>query len=238
MAGGEPPPKEGEAPLFHPDALTDLPAELALGQLPPGRHGLPRSFVVRNQRLRIVAALLRVLPRNGYANTTIAHITQEAGVSRAAFYGQFASKEECFLEAYDLAGEWLRERIVKAADGGDDWPSRVRARVEEALRLLAANPFLARLIAVEVLAAGPSARERQQACLASLAEVLRDGRPPSERLPTELEEMLLGGVVATIGRYVDANRIDQLPTATAELVQYLLIPYLAPEETRRIARAA
>ena len=49
--------------------------------------------------------------------------------------------------------------------------------------------------------------------------------------------MLLGGVVATIGRYVDGGRTEQLPDATAELVQYLLIPYLEPEETRRIARA-
>lgn len=227
-----------EPPRFDPAGVAELPAELALGQLPPGRHGLPRSFVVRNQRLRIVSALLRTLPRHGYAATTIGHITKEASVSRAAFYGQFRSKEECFLEAYGLAGEWLRERAVQAADGDGDWPSRVRAGVEEILRLLAANPFLARLIAVEVLAAGPTARERQQTCLAGLAEVLRAGRSPAERLPAELEEMLIGGAVATIGRYVDTGRIEQLPTVRSELVQYLLIPYLAPEETRRIARAA
>ena len=50
--------------------------------------------------------------------------------------------------------------------------------------------------------------------------------------------MLLGGVVTTIGRYVDAGRIEQLPDAITELTEYLLIPYLGPGETKRVARAA
>jgi hypothetical protein len=50
--------------------------------------------------------------------------------------------------------------------------------------------------------------------------------------------MLLGGVVATIGRYVDAGRPERLPEATAELVQYLLIPYLGPGETKRVMAQA
>jgi AcrR family transcriptional regulator len=238
MARREPPLGGAEPDRLEPDALVDLPAELALAQLPPGRHGLPRSFVDRNQRLRIVAAMLRVLPLHGYSSTTIGHLTQEAGLSRAAFYKQFASKEECFLATYDLAGEWLCERVELAVDAGDDWPVRVRAGVSEALHLLATNPALARLVAVESLAAGPAARERQRACLARFAEALRAGRPRRKKLPVELEEMLLGGVVATIGRYVDMGRAEQLPEATAELVQYLLIPYLEPEETRRIAEEA
>jgi AcrR family transcriptional regulator len=223
---------------FDPEGLAELPDELALGRLPPGRHGLPRSFVVRNQRLRILAAMLRILPRHGYPTITIGHLTEEAGVSRAAFYRQFATKEDCFLATYDLAGEWLSERVVRAIDGSDDWPQSVRAGIAETLQLLAANPSLAHLIAVEALTVGAAARERQQACLARFADMLRDGRPPSTGLPTELEEMLLGGVVTTIGRYVDAGKTERLPEATAELVQYLLIPYLEPEETRRIAAQA
>jgi AcrR family transcriptional regulator len=227
-----------EPARFDPGRLADLPDELALGRLPPGRHGLPRSFVVRNQRLRVIAAMLRALPLRGYSETTIGDLTREAGVSRSAFYTQFASKEECFLATYDLAGEWLCEHVEQAVCVDDEWPLRVRAGVAETLRLLAANPSLAHLIAVEALAAGPAARERQQVCLARLAEALRTGRPSGTELPVELEEMLLGGVVATIGRYVDAGRTEQLPNATAEMVQYLLIPYLDPVESERVARVA
>lgn len=235
MAGGGPARGGPEPERFEPGALTDLPPELALSRLPVGRHGLPRAFVARNQRLRIIVAMLRVLPRHGYSATTIGHLTREAGVSRAAFYRQFENTEECFLAAYDLAGGWLRERVEPPLAGAGEWAERVGAAVAAALRLLAENPALARLFAVEALQAGPAARERQRACLAGLAEALRAARPGRDSLPPELEEMLLGGVVATIGRYVDAGRAERLAEATPELVQYLLFPYLEPGETKRIA---
>ena len=223
---------------FEPDVLALLPAELALSRLPGGRHGLPRPFVARNQRLRLVAAMLCVLPRHGYHATTIGHVTREAGVSRSAFYGQFESKEECFLATYDLAAEWLCERVERAAAEIGEWSAGVRAAVSEALRLLAANPDLAHLIAVEAMQAGPVARRRRQACLTRLADALRAGRPSGEELPADLEQLLLGGALAHIGRYVDDGDVERLPEATAELVQYLLLPYLDPGESRRIAEAA
>jgi AcrR family transcriptional regulator len=238
MAPREPPPGGGEPERFDPGALAGMPPELALSRLPVGRHGLPRSFVVSNQRLRIVAAMLQVLPRHGYPETTIGHLTEEAGVSRAAFYKQFASKEECFLATYDLASRWLCDRVERAAAAHEEWSAGVRVGVSEALRLLAANPALAHLIAVEALQAGPAARERQQACLTRFAEALRAGRPGRPELPADLEELLLGGALSLIARYVDTGRAERLPDATAELVQYLLIPYLEPGEPKRIAAQA
>lgn len=223
-----------EPPRFDPAGLAELPAELALGQLPAGRHGLPRAFVVRNQRLRMIAALLRVLPQHGYAETTIGHVTREAGVSRAAFYGQFASKEECFLETHELASKWLCGAVEKAA-ADERWPERVRAGVGEALRLLAANPQLAHLIAIEALQAGPAARKQQQASLARLAEILRIGRPNRPELPADLEELLLGGALSVVARQVEGGLTAQLPQIEAALVECLLIPYLGPAKSKRIA---
>jgi len=212
------PPADAEPERFEPGDLPELPAELALSQLPSGRHGLPRSFVARNQRLRIVAAMLRVLPRHGYAELTIGHLTREAGVSRASFYGQFKSKEECFLTTYDIAAEWLCGRVEGAVAGGERWPESVRAGVSEAMRLLAANPDIAHLVAVEALQAGTVARRRRQACIEHLAEILRANRPEDAELPEDLEELLIGGTLSLIGRYVDTGRIGQLPDATADLV--------------------
>jgi AcrR family transcriptional regulator len=229
---------DGEPQRFEPDALAALPDELALSRLPGGRHGLPRSFVARNQRLRLIAAMLRVLPRHGYPRTTIGHVTAEAGVSRSAFYSQFESKEECFLATYDLAAEWLCERVEGAVAADGSWATRILAGVSEALDLLAAHPALAHLIAIEALQAGPAARRRRQACIARLAKALRAGRPSSPELQVDLEELLVGGALAHVARYVDAGRAERLSEATAELIQYLLIPYLDPGETRRIADEA
>lgn len=230
MAAGEPPPAGGEPDRFEPDALAGLPAEVALARLPTGRHGLPRSFVAGNQRLRIVAAMLRVLPRHGYPATTIAHITGEAGVSRAAFYQQFASKEECFLATFDLASGWLCQRVERVVAAEEDWPARVRKGTAEALRLLAGNPAVAHLLAVEALQAGAAARERQQACLSRFAAAFRVGRPAGPEHQAELDELLFGGVVSLIARYVDSGRTEQLPEATAVLTEGLLIPYLGSAE--------
>jgi AcrR family transcriptional regulator len=223
-----------EPPRFDPAGFAELPDKLALGQLPPGRHGLPRSFVVRNQRLRIVAGLLRVLPRRGYAETTIGQIISEARVSRAAFYSQFADKEECFLEAYELGGGWLCDG-VEAAVADEPWPARVRLGVGEALRMLGANPPLAHLIAIEALQAGSAARRLQQASLARLAEILRLGRPERPELPADLEQLLLGGALSIVSRHVEQGRIEQLPEIEAALVECLLLPYLGPAKSKRIA---
>jgi AcrR family transcriptional regulator len=232
------PPADAEPERFELSALAGLPPGLAFSRLPVGRHGLSRSFVARNQRLRAIGAMLRLLPQYGYIGTTIGHVTQEAGISRAAFYEHFKSKEECFLVTHDAVGEWLCERVERAVSTEDEWPTRVRAGVSEALRLLAANPAIAHLIAVEAPQAGPAARERQQACLARFAEPLRAGRPGRGELPAQLEELLLGGALSLIARYVDAGRAGRLGDAGAELVQYLLIPYLDPGEPRRIADQA
>ncbi|HMJ72403.1 MAG TPA: TetR/AcrR family transcriptional regulator [Solirubrobacterales bacterium] len=212
------PQADAEPERFEPGDLPELPDELALSQLPSGRHGLPRSFVARNQRLRILSATLRVLPRHGYAETTIGHITREAGVSRAAFYEQFENKEECFLVTYDMAAEWLCDRVEGVVAVEPDWPTSVRAGVAEAMRLLAANPDIAHLIAVDALQAGVPARHRRQVCIEHLAKVLRARRPSDAELPEDLEELLIGGTLSLVGRYVDTGRIGQLPDATADLV--------------------
>jgi AcrR family transcriptional regulator len=220
---------------FASDALDGLPAELVLARLPPGRHGLPRSFVAHNQRLRIVAGTLRALPSRGYPGITIGHITGEAGVSRAAFYQQFGGKEGCFLATYDLASRWFCERVERAVAGEGAWRDRIRVGTSEALRLLAGNPLVAHLMAVEAPRAGRAARERQQAMLDRFAAALRRDHPGPPELPADLADLLLGGVVSLIVRYVDSDRAERLPEATRSLVEYLLIPYIGQEEASAAA---
>jgi AcrR family transcriptional regulator len=224
------PSSAGEPEQFDPGALTELPPELAMARLPAGRHGLPRSFVARYQRSRIIAGMLRVLPRRGYPATKIGDITREAGVSRGTFYQQFAGKEDCFLATYDVASRWFCESVERAVAAEEHWADRIRTGTAEALRLLAANPPVAHLMAIEVLQAGSAARERQQAMLDRFATVLRTDHPGRVGAPVDLADLLLGGIVSLIARYVDTDRAERLPETTTALVEYLLIPYLGVEE--------
>ncbi|HVY95893.1 MAG TPA: TetR/AcrR family transcriptional regulator [Solirubrobacterales bacterium] len=217
------------------DVFEDLLSELDLARLPSGRHGLPRSFVERNQRLRIAIALLRVLPGRGYAAATIGDITAEASVSRAAFYRHYSDKEDCFLATFDLCSDWFCERVEAAVAEAPDWRERIRAGVVEALALLGANPVVAHLIAIEGAQAGRMGRERRDALLERFAACLRADHPGRPDLPDDLADLLLGGVVSLIARYVDRGDTEHLPEATRTLVEYLLIPYLGGEEAAAAA---
>ena len=219
-------------------AATEYPPELS--RLPPGRHGLPREFVVHNQRERLIAGLAEAVAENGYASTTIAHITRHAAVSRRTFYEHFASKDECFVAAYETVMEQLRERIEDAYRAEDEWPRAIRAGIEAMLSFLAAEPNLARLSMVEALVAGPVVVERYDAAIRGLVpyfEAGREGRSPEvlARLSSTTEEALVGGMVSLISRRVIAGRTEELEGLLPDLVEFTLTPYLGSAEAAAVA---
>jgi AcrR family transcriptional regulator len=221
------------------DAQPEYPPELA--RLPPGRHGLPREFVARNQRERLIAGIAEAVAEHGYAGTTIAHITRAAAVSRRTFYEHFASKDECFVAAYDTVMAELRERITQAFEQGEDWPHAVRAGIAAMLRFLAAEPNLARLCMVEALVAGPVVVERYDAAIQSFVPFFqsgREGRSPEvlSRLSPTTEEALVGGMMSLISRRVIAGRAEELEALLPDLVEFTLTPYLGSDQAVAIAR--
>jgi AcrR family transcriptional regulator len=215
------------------------PPELA--RLPPGRHGLPREFVVHNQRERLIAGLAEAIAENGYAGTTIAHITRHAAVSRRTFYEHFASKDECFVAAYDTVMAELRERVGQAFEGAADWPHAVQAGIGAMLGFLAAEPHLARLCMVEALVAGPVVVERYDAAIQSFVPYFqggRQGRSPEvlSRLSPTTEEALVGGMMSLISRRIIAGKTAELESLLPDLVEFTLTPYLGSDEASEIAR--
>ncbi len=215
------------------------PPELA--RLPPGRHGLPREFVVHNQRERLIAGLAEAVAENGYSGTTIAHITRHAAVSRRTFYEHFASKDACFVAAYDTVMAELRERVGEAFEEEDDWPHAVKAGIAAMLRFLATEPNLARLCMVEALVAGPVVVERYDAAIESFVPYFqsgRDGRSPAvlARLTPTTEEALVGGMMSLISRRIIADKTDELESLLPDFVEFTLTPYLGGDEASKIAR--
>lgn len=219
----------------------EYPPELA--RLPPGRHGLPREFVSHNQRERLIAGLAEAVAENGYAGTTIAHITRNAAVSRRTFYEHFGSKDECFIAAYDTVMADLRERVAVAFDREDEWPQAVRAGIGAMLGFLAAEPHLARLSMVEALVAGPVVVERYDAAIQGLVPYFAAGRKglPKDVLaglsPTT-EEALVGGMVSLISRRIFADRTEELESLLPDLVEFTLTPYLGSAKAAKVARAS
>lgn len=222
-----------------PAESPEYPPELA--RLPPGRHGLPREFVTRNQRERLIAGLAEAVAENGYAGTTIAHITRHAAVSRRTFYEHFESKDECFVAAYDLVMAELDRRVGEAYEREEEWPQAVRAGIAAMLEFLAAEPHLARLSMVEALVAGPVVVDRYDAAIQNLVPYFAAGREGRSDevlagLSPTTEEALVGGMVSLISRRVFAERAGELEALLPDLVEFALTPYLGSAEAAKVAR--
>jgi AcrR family transcriptional regulator len=221
------------------DAPAEYPPELS--RLPPGRHGLPRDFVVHNQRERLIAGLAEAVAEKGYGGTTIADITRHAAVSRRTFYEHFEGKDECFVAAFDTVTEQLRERVEEAFSAEDEWADGVRAAIAAMLAFLASGPNLARLAMVEALVAGPVVVERYDAAVQTFVPYLNEGRKGRskavlDRLSESTEEALVGGMVSLIARRIVAGQTAELESLLPDLVEFTLAPYVGNDEAARIAR--
>lgn len=170
-------------------------------RLPPGSHGIPPDLVARNQRERLIAALAEECAEVGYAEATVSAVAKRAGVSSLTFYKQFGGKRECMLAAH----EELLGRLLEAVDASEN-PLRT------VLAVFAADPPSARLLTVEVLAAGPEGVERHDAMAAALAERLGCGWVPA------------AGMLALVGRRAVAGEAERLPGLEDELLAALRPP--------------
>lgn len=225
-----------DPPTDPTDDAEAYPPELA--RLPPGRHGLPREFVTRNQRERLIAGLAAAVAEHGYSGTTVARITRHAAVSRRTFYEHFSSKDECFVVAYEAVTGELRERLQGAFEEADDWPYAIKEVIRAALEFLAADPRLARLCMVEALVAGPVVVERYDAAIRSFVAYFERGRPPEvlARLSPTTEEALAGGMVLLISRRIIAGRTEELEELLPDLVEFTLTPYLGNIDAAALAK--
>jgi len=207
-------------------------------RLPPGRHGLPRTYVAENQRERLLNGVLEAVAEHGYEATTIGRIVEAAKISRRTFYEYFAGKEECFLAAYEMVDAHVRDSMLTAPGAAEPWPDRIRARLGALLDVLSRDPAVARFYLVEPLAAGGDVAARYRDAMQLLAETLRpEPEPPGHDIEVR-DQALIGGVATLIVRRLNAGAADRLPELLPDLVELVLAPYLGREEAQRLARSA
>ncbi len=197
-------------------------------QLPPGRHGLTRSFVERNQRERILAGVAIEASESGYAAMTVESIISRAGVSRRTFYEHFKNKHEAYLAAYDEAAARLVRRVVTAVDAADGFVRRTEAGLHALLSFLATDPAVARMCIVEVMAAGPDAIDRRAESVRAFAALVdRHARDLLEgQVPLLTAETIVGGIYEVVYTRVLRGETANLPELLPDLVYSALLPYL------------
>lgn len=121
--------------------------------------------VARGQRARILASMAGVVADKGYGAATVADVVREAAVSRTTFYELYASKEECFLEAYRHGVDVLIESVRSAVREAGDWREQLRLGVRAYLCTLEAEPRFARTYLLEIHSAGAAALQARTEAL-------------------------------------------------------------------------
>jgi AcrR family transcriptional regulator len=223
-----------------PDGVYRRPMPIAPGRapqrLPRGRHGLPRRFIVHNQRERMLLAVAEAVAEQGYPATTVADIIARARLSRRTFYEHFSDKEECFLAAYDTVVEQLLAGVNSAYASADGWTQKVHDGLRMFLMSLAAEPAFARMCIVEVVAAGPEARARRDAAIRVFVDFLEPGRneaPKGLVVPELAGEVVVGGLYEVIHTRLLRDAADELLTLLPELLYSALMPYIGHEQARQ-----
>ncbi len=72
-------------------------------------------------RRRLLDGLAASIGERGYRDTTVADIVRHARTSKRTFYGEFSSKEECFIELLAASNQEMIARIRGAVDPEADW---------------------------------------------------------------------------------------------------------------------
>jgi AcrR family transcriptional regulator len=211
-------------------------------QLPPGRHGLSRSYVAANQRERMLDAVADIVSFKGYVAMSVEEIVIGAGVSRRTFYDNFKDKEAAFLAAYDAVGTELLGRIRDSAGGSATFAEGVVACLRVFLEFTACNPRYADMCIVEVLAAGPAAIERRNTVMQALGGLFHRGAqtvPDGIRPPRLTAETVIGGIYEVVYSRVLRGETSELPALLSDLAYSMMLPYLGHEaaehESRRLA---
>ncbi len=85
-----------------------------------GKSGLGKSRLKKSELIReaLLKAAAEVVGEVGYANASIALITQQAGVGQGTFYNYFPSRQEILDELLPSLGANMMAHIRKCAHGG------------------------------------------------------------------------------------------------------------------------
>jgi AcrR family transcriptional regulator len=146
------------------------------------------------QRERLLAGMLAVANRDGYAGAKISNVIVHAGVSRPTFYDYFTDRDDCFLAVHrDLSGRLLEHiRLAVAQAPPERAPQAAMRRLIERAQ---AEPARAQFLANEAMAGGPRALDARDETIREIEQVIEGARAdlPAEALTPDLPTGALVG---------------------------------------------
>jgi AcrR family transcriptional regulator/DNA-binding transcriptional ArsR family regulator len=219
-----------------PGLGTEL-VDLMLAYRPPtaplrqgGRGPAPAEVLdAHDHAERALRAFEALVAEQGYAATTMDQVLKRASMSTRTLYGNFRSKQELLAAAIDSASAQIVAAVMPAVRRFPTWSEGVRAALGALLSFLASRPALARLVMVEVYAAGSEALGRRQEMLAPLEALIAEGQRHSPGTPAIAAEAIIGAIFGLADRTIRASGPEALPARIPICTYIALAPFLGPE---------
>jgi AcrR family transcriptional regulator len=168
--------------------------------------------------------MIELVAEHGYNAVSLEKLANRARVSKRDFYKLFASKEECFLAAYDIIVSRSVHGIIAAAVGEEEWGERLRLGFLTFTDQIADSPETARLVLIEAFTAGAAAVERMQRTSRLFETLVAKNLAHAEGAP-RLPPLVVKGVVAGGFRLARARLLcgpRQLALDGGELLEWAL----------------
>lgn len=177
-------------------------------------------------RQRLLSAAAQEFAQKGYQLTKVSDIVKAAGLTQAAFYLYFPSKETIFIEMI----EEFREQILSLAKNASDMThspqesaaGEIREKLKEVFRFLHSSPELTKVAWFEA----PDAYDFKQTISTTLAQTIRKNQEFGHMSKALAADVVAASIVGTIEGltrlfYQETGREpEQLAEQMADLLLY------------------
>jgi AcrR family transcriptional regulator len=187
--------------------------------------------VERIQRSRLCAAMAEVMAEKGYVATSVADVLKRSGVSRQSFYQVFDSKIDCFMAAFDVAGDLLMRRLlemvgadergVPGPEAAGDPLQRFERAFTAYLEALAIELPYTRLFLIEVYAAGPEAIGRRGELQAAITANLADLMGVTDDAGRFACQLIVAGTSTLVTQAVADNDLEALRAIGPSVIDHV-----------------
>ena len=150
---------------------------------------------------RMMRELLRACGEKGYRAVSVQDVIDRSGGHRVQFYERFASKADCFANAYAVYAGGLCEELLGSGAATGDWRAGLVEALRALARFLAHDPALARGVLIEVHVAGGEALARREELCERLSRAVDSARRETlsrHSPPPETAAFMIGAVEAAV----------------------------------------
>jgi AcrR family transcriptional regulator len=203
---------------------------------------VPREDVIGNQRERLFGAMVASVSERGYPGTTVNDLVRISGVSSRTFYDLFGDKRSCFIAAIEAiieAALTFAGRTAGETTSSGNWEKEARRGFDMFAEMVAAQPAAAKMVLVEVFAAGPEAVRPVEAAIAGfewLTQQTLKQSPERADMPAELIAAHIGAQQEIARTRLRHGTEAELPRLTDQLWELISSFRPPPEPLRLVGR--